>query len=71
MTQSELHAQISRLEKRYRVTPADQRARMRPQVQQIIRHLKDQRLPLPAELRRIQTRLEQDAFDDMFDNLPV
>ena len=71
MTQAELHAQIGKLEAQYRGTPECERAKMRPQVQQIIRRLKEQRQPLPVALRRIQTRIEQDAYDDMFDNMPV
>ncbi len=71
MTHAELDAQIGQLEAQYRGTPETERSKMRPQIQQIIRRLKEQRRPLPAALRRIQTRLEQDAYDDMFDNMPV
>ena len=71
MTRTELETRVGHLEQRFRAARVDERLRMRPEVQKIIRRLKDQRQPLPCALSRINARLEQDEFDDMFENMPV
>ncbi len=51
-------------------SPAERR-QLRPEVSRIIRTLSAQGQPIPRKLRRIETACEQDAFDEMFDNMPV
>ncbi len=71
MNYTDLDDRIDQLEQLFQTARDDERLRMHPEVQQIIRRLKEQRIPLPHTLKRMKSRLEQDAFEDMFDNMPV
>lgn len=48
-----------------------ERMGMQTEVQSVIRSLKSKHQPVPTALQRINNVLEQDSFDDMFDNMPV
>lgn len=49
----------------------DDRLGMRPEVLRTIRTLKAHSQPIPRSLRRLEDALDQDAFEQMFDNVPI
>ncbi|MEM6304930.1 MAG: hypothetical protein AAF744_09425 [Pseudomonadota bacterium] len=71
MPLSELEERVGQLEAWFRSASHGERQRMRPEVQKVIRQYRHQFRPLPPSLRRLEQRMEEDALDDMFDNLPV
>ncbi|MGB3244318.1 MAG: hypothetical protein WBB25_07280 [Sulfitobacter sp.] len=49
----------------------DERLGLRPEVARIIRTLKEHRQPVPRALSRLEELLDEEAYDDMFENMPV
>lgn len=67
----DLEHQMEQLERAFDAAPADERLKLAPRVLRITNTLDARQQPIPCRLQRIQKTLEQDAFDDMFDNMPV
>lgn len=59
------------LEKRFETACPVERQRLRPAVQRVIRDLASHDQPVPVRLRQINRRLDDDAYDDMFENMPI
>ena len=59
------------LERRFDTACAAERLEMRPEVERIVRTLAARGHAVPRRLHRIYKTCEQDAFDDMFNNMPV
>lgn len=68
---SEIEERVGELETWFRTAPHAEQRRMRPEVQKVIRQYRHQLRPLPPSLRRLEQRIEDDALDDMFDNVPI
>lgn len=51
--------------------PLVDRQNLKPEVERVIRTIKSHHLAVPGPLRRLKESLEDEAFDDMFDNMPV
>ena len=67
----ELERQANRLaESLARANRAD-RLQVQPQVRRIVDLLTARGEPVPSKLRRINQTLENDAYEDLFDNMPV
>lgn len=71
MTTHELERQVEQLERAFNAAPARERLKIAPRVQQIACKLDARHESIPRPLQRIKTTLEQDAFDDKFENMPV
>ncbi|MGC1505938.1 MAG: hypothetical protein WA782_17590 [Sulfitobacter sp.] len=71
MNTHDLERQIEQLERAFDAAPTRERLKLAPRVKQIACKLDARQQPIPRHLQRIQKTLEQDAFDDMFDNMPV
>ena len=67
----DLKKQAAHLEMRYDATRPHDRLKLRPDVQRVIRGLTSRQVPVPMGLSRISRRLEDEAYDDMFENMPV
>lgn len=46
-------------------------AELRPQVDRLMRTLRQRGMPIPSGLRRIDATLRLEAEEDFFDNMPV
>lgn len=71
MNLEELKRQADHLESRYQKTRPHERLKLRPAVQRVMRNFASIDHPVPARLRQIGRRLDDDAYDDMFENMPV
>lgn len=71
MTTEELKKQAAHLEQRYEAARPQERLTLRPAVHRVIRTLVSQDEPVPQRLRQIVRRLDDEAYDDMFENMPV
>ncbi|WP_295312988.1 hypothetical protein [Roseobacter sp.] len=52
-------------------TPHREQLVLQPRIDRVIAALRSQGLAVPPRLRQLNERLRADAFDDMFDNMPV
>ncbi len=59
------------LERRFDTACPEERDKMRPEIHGILRELVTRGQPVPRPLRRIERALEDDAFEEMFNNMPV
>ncbi len=71
MMDRELEEKVVLLEQRLSRSGEAERLRLRPSVLRIIQTLKSTDQPIPRRLRTIEARLEEDAYDEMFDNMPI
>ncbi|MBD3665712.1 hypothetical protein [Sulfitobacter aestuariivivens] len=71
MNIQELERRISALEHEMRSAPADERIALRPRVRGLIRTLGEKAVTVPNTLANINRQLEDEALEDMFDNMPV
>ncbi len=71
MINHDLERQVKKLERLFDAAPTQERLRVAPDIKRIAIKLDTRHEPIPRPLRRIQKALEQDVFDDMFDNMPV
>lgn len=71
MPQSTLTSAAEQLVKRCEAASPSERLTLRPEVNRVVRTLKSQQLPVPKDLGFLKARLEDEAYDDMFDNMPV
>jgi hypothetical protein len=67
----DLERRVSLLEGQLRSARADERAGMRPRVRGLIRKFHAEAMPVPRTLARLERQLEDEALEDMFDNMPV
>ncbi|MDF3415371.1 hypothetical protein HKX54_12950 [Sulfitobacter sp. M57] len=71
MKNHDLEHQMEQLERALDAASTRERLKLAPHVQQITCRLGARHQPIPRRLQSIQKVLEQEAFDDMFDNMPV
>lgn len=71
MRDNDLEIRVSKLVKLCEKAPLDERLNLRPEVDRVIRTLTSYHLAVPRTLRRLKDSLEEEAQDDMFDNMPV
>ena len=71
MRLSDVELQAGRLVTLYNDAPKSVRLTMRPEVDRVIAALKSMHHPVPGPLLRLKTNLEEEAYDDLFDNMPV
>ena len=67
----ELKRQAANLERVYEATRPHDRLKLRTEFQRVIRTLSLHHVPVPPRLSRISRRLEDEAYDDMFENMPI
>ena len=67
----ELKRQAANLEKTYDATRPHDRLKLRTEFQRVIRSLTSHQVPVPPRLTRISRRLDDEAYDDMFENMPI
>ena len=67
----DLKRQAAHLERMYDATRPHDRMKLRTEFQRVIRSLSSHQVPVPPRLSRISRRLEDEAYDDMFENMPV
>ena len=65
----ELHAKL--LERKFEQTRPADRYKLRSGVEQLIRKFNATKQPIPKPLSRLGEKLDEEAYDDMFDNMPV
>jgi hypothetical protein len=51
--------------------PPSERLSLKPVVDRTIRTLKSRHLLVPSRLNDLKARLEDEAYEDLFDNMPV
>lgn len=71
MTTDELKKQAAHLEMMYDNSRPQERLRLRSDVHRVIRSLASCDQPVPRRLSRICRKLDDEAYDDMFENMPV
>ncbi len=71
MNMEELKKQAAHLEKMYNSARPQERLKLRPDVHRVIRSLASFDQPVPRRLTRICRKLDDEAYDDMFENMPV
>lgn len=71
MNLEDLKNQAEHLQSRYEKTRPHERLKLRPAVQRTLRNFASMDHPLPPRLRQIGQRLDDEAYDDMFENMPV
>lgn len=71
MHQTDVEIKAQRLVSLFDKAPSVERLNMRPEVDRVIRTLKSLHHPIPGTLRRLKVALDEEAFDDLFDNMPV
>lgn len=71
MQANAVEIRVGELVKLCEKAPLGERLNMRPEIDRVIRTLKAQHLDVPRKLRRLKDALEEEAYDDMFDNMPV
>ena len=71
MNFSETESRAAHLASRYTKARPPERENLRPEIERIIRTLRTHHQPMPRALYRVEAQLDQDAFDDMFDNMPI
>ena len=71
MTTQELKAKAAHLEQMFETSRPEDRIKLRPDVQRVIHTLAAHRQPIPLRLRQIERKLDEEAYDDMFENMPV
>jgi len=67
----DLDMQVSQLEQELSVANAKERLRLHPRVQAIMNSLRGSGVEVPTRLRQMNARLADEAYDDLFDNIPV
>lgn len=67
----DIETRVVELMTRCEKAPLTERLTMRPEVQRVIRTLNAQHHDVPRRLKLLKDRLEEEAFDDMFDNMPI
>ncbi len=67
----DLENRVTELARIFEAAPAQKRLQMAPEINRIARRLDARQHPFAHKIRNMQVELEQDAFDDMFDNMPV
>ncbi|NNK17288.1 MAG: hypothetical protein HKP51_10340 [Sulfitobacter sp.] len=71
MTTHDLKAKAAHLEQMFENTQPEDRLKLRPDVQRVIQTLAAHHLPIPLRLRQIERKLDEEAYDAMFENMPV
>lgn len=71
MRLSDVELQAGRLVTLYNDAPEPLRLNLRPEVDRVIQALKSMNRPVPAPLLRLKTNLEEEAYDELFGNMPV
>ncbi|MEW9919891.1 hypothetical protein AB2B41_09765 [Marimonas sp. MJW-29] len=67
----DLKKQAANLERRFETARPQERLNLRPAVHRVIRTMVSHDQPVPQRLRQISRRLDDEAYDDMFENMPV
>ncbi|MEM6888419.1 MAG: hypothetical protein AAF636_09815 [Pseudomonadota bacterium] len=67
----EIEADTIRLQEEFDLRGPDCATTLRPQVDRLMTRVARKGLPMPANLRRIDTVLRLEAEDDFFENMPV
>lgn len=71
MQQTDVEIKAQRLVSLCDNAPAVERLNLRPEVDRVIHTLKSLHHPVPGTLRRLKVALDDEAYDDLFDNMPV
>ncbi len=67
----DLERHVDQLRKKCDAIGLEKRLLMRPQVLKLMRSVEALGKRVPPKLKELANRLEDDAYDDMFDNMPV
>lgn len=67
----DINKQLHVLEEKIRVAEPQDRLRYYPTVQKMVNGIRARGEKVPLRLSRINADLADEAFDDMFDNLPL
>lgn len=68
---TDLEQRAFELEKLAETATPKERLSLQPRIDRVIATLRARGHYVPPRLRRINNDLKQEAFDDMFDNMPV
>lgn len=71
MKYSNFEIDAVKLVKRCEKAPTSELLALRPEVDRVIRTLASRHQPVPPTLRQLKVRLEEEALDEMFNNMPV
>lgn len=71
MKDSNWDEKLNRLEQKAAVAGSSETLALQSDVYQMIRMLKSRNASVPKRLQRLEAVLEQNAADDMYDNMPV
>ncbi len=71
MKDSNWDEKLNRLEQKAAVAGSSETLALQSDVYQMIRMLKSRNTSVPKRLQRLEAVLEQNAADDMYDNMPV
>ncbi|MBW4708334.1 hypothetical protein KX928_11120 [Roseobacter sp. YSTF-M11] len=66
-----LEQRASLLEKQIETASQKERLELQPQIDRVIATLSAHGKSVPPRLRRLNNALKEEAFEDMFDNMPV
>ncbi|QUJ76499.1 hypothetical protein KDD17_16760 [Sulfitobacter albidus] len=67
----ELVETLRALERRADAPGAGQHLRLRADLGRVLQHAIQRGDPLVDRVRRLRRKLDEDAFDEMFDNMPI
>ncbi|MCX7557980.1 hypothetical protein OS190_00270 [Sulfitobacter sp. F26204] len=71
MKTHDLEHRVMELARVFEAAPTQKRLQIAPELNRIARRLDARQHPVARKIRNMQAELEQDAFDDMFNNMPV
>ncbi len=71
MTTTELMNYAAKLEQQILATPDSGRLSLQPKLREVLRDMRQSGTQIPSRLRRLDVMLEQQAAEQMFDNMPV
>lgn len=71
MTTSELLTYAAQLEQQILATPDTGRLSYQPKLREVLRNIRQSGAEIPSRLRRLDVMLEEQAAEQMFDNMPI
>ena len=71
MTTTELLNYATQLEQQILAAPDTGRLSFQPRLREVLRSMRQNGAEIPSRLRRLDVMLEEQAAEQMFDNMPV